>query len=218
MRYTIRHHTRYRYSQPVVLSPHLLRFFPRDDGAQRVVEHQLNITPAPQGRNDHLDIEGNRVTQVWFTNAAKQLEIELTMQVETLRSNPFDFILAPEAMTLPIEHVHDSSFFARAYLERIQPDDSVTAFAAELSLATQRDTVRFLEQLNQRLFAEFQQSHRDYGDPQSPAFTLESKNGACRDLMDRKFNSSFRPILGQTVPDGGLFGKAFSLFPLVLRG
>lgn len=181
MLFTIRHHTRYRYFQPVTLSPHVLRFHPRDDGSQRIVQHQLNITPQPQGCNDHLDLEGNRVVQAWFLNATDQLEIELTMQVETLRRNPFDFILAPEAITLPIEHTHDASC-AGAYLERIQPDDSVTAFAAELSLATQRDTVRFLDQLNRQLFADFQQVHRDVGAPQSPAFTLQSKTGACRDL------------------------------------
>jgi transglutaminase-like putative cysteine protease len=181
MLFTIRHHTRYRYSKPVTLSPHILRFYPRDDGSQRIVEHRLKITPEPQGYNDHLDLEGNRVAQVWFTGATSQLEIEVTMQVQTLPRNPFGFILAPEAITLPIEHVRDA-ICARAYLERILPDDSVTAFAAELSLATQRDTVRFLDQLNHRLFDEFKQVHRDFGEPQSPAYTLEHRSGACRDL------------------------------------
>jgi transglutaminase-like putative cysteine protease len=181
MHFTIRHYTCYHYSQPIRLSPHKLRFHPRNDGAQRVIDHQIKITPEPQGRNEHIDLEGNRVSQVWFVGDTDRLEIEMTTKIETLRHNPFEFILAPAAMTLPIEHVHDA-ICARAYLERIQPDDSVTAFAAELSLATQRDTLRFLEQLNQRLFSEFRHVHRDLGEPQSPAFTLESKAGACRDL------------------------------------
>ncbi len=181
MHFTIRHHTHYRYSHPVRLGPQRLRFHPRDDGAQWVSDHQINITPAPLGRNDHLDLEGNRVTQVWFEEETDHFEIEVAMQVKTLRRNAFDFLLAPEAAVLPIGHEHDI-ICARAYLERIEPDDSVTAFAAELSLAVNRDTLSFLDRLNRQLFAEFTQTHRHTGAPQSPALTLQSRCGACRDL------------------------------------
>lgn len=181
MHFKIRHHTHYRYSQPVQLSPQRLRFHPRVDGAQRVVDHQLNITPTPLGCNEHLDLEGNRVTQVWFEEETEHFDIEVTMEVETLRRNAFDFILAPEAAILPIDHEHDV-ICARAYLERIEPDDAVTAFAAELSLAVNRDTLRFLDDLNRQLFTGFSHMHRDTGAPQSPAFTLQSRRGACRDL------------------------------------
>ena len=181
MKFTIRHHSHYRYSQPVLFSPQRLRFHPRDDGAQRVIEHQLNITPTPLGCNEHLDLEGNRVTQVWFEEETDHFDIEVTMQVETLRRNAFDFILEPEATILPIKHEQDYSC-ARAYLERIETDDAVTAFAAELSLAVERDTLRFLDQLNRQLFTEFSHIHRETGAPQSPAHTLQSRRGACRDL------------------------------------
>jgi transglutaminase-like putative cysteine protease len=133
------------------------------------------------GRNEYLDLEGNRVTQVWFEGETDHFDIEVTMQVETLRHNAFDFILAPEAAVLPIAHEHDA-FCARAYLERIECDDAVTAFAAELSLAVKRDTLSFLDRLNRQLFAEVTQTHRDIGAPQSPSFTLRSRRGACRDL------------------------------------
>jgi len=181
MHFTIRHHTQYRYSQPVRLSPHRLRFCPREDGAQRVIDYQLEISPPPQGRNEHIDLEGNRVTQVWFDTDTDHLSIDLTMQVETLRTNPLNFILNPEAASLPIDHAHDI-ICARAYLERIEADDAVTAFAAELSLATDRDTLRFVEQLTRALFADFKHIHRETGTPQSPATTLQTRQGACRDL------------------------------------
>lgn len=147
MHFMIRHHTQYRYTHLVWLGPQLPRFHPRDDGAQRVIEHQLNITPTPLGRNDHLDLEGNRVTQVWFEQETDYFEIEVAMQVETLRHNAFDFLLMPEATVLPISHEHDF-ICARAYLERIEVDDKVTAFAAELSMAVKRDTLSFVDRLN----------------------------------------------------------------------
>jgi transglutaminase-like putative cysteine protease len=82
---------------------------------------------------------------------------------------------------LPIAHEHDA-LCVRAYLERNECDDAVTAFAAELSLSVSRDTLSFLDRLNRQLFAEVTQTHRDTGAPQSPAFTLQSRRGACRDL------------------------------------
>lgn len=181
LRFTIRHHTHYSYSQPVRLSPHQLRFFPRDDGAQRVTDHRLTISPSPQGRNDHIDLEGNRVAQIWFGSDTDHLHIDLTMQIETSRQNPFDFVLEPEALSLPIDHAHDV-VCARGYLERIEADDMVTAFAAGLSLGVDRHTLRFLDRLNHELFADFNHIHRETGHPQSPATTLQSRQGACRDL------------------------------------
>ena len=181
MHFIIRHHTHYHYSQPVRLSPQQLRFHPRDDGAQRVVDHQLAITPVPEGRNDHLDLEGNRVTQVWFEQETDQFDIDVTLQVETLRLSAFDFILASEAVSLPITHPRDD-IFSSAYLQRIESDDTVDTFAAELSQHVNRDTLRFLDRLNRHLFSEFSHVHRDTGAPQKPAFTLQSRQGACRDL------------------------------------
>lgn len=181
MLFNIQHHTRYDYSQPVRLNPQQLRFHPRGDGSQRVIAHHLSISPPPQGQNEYLDLEGNRVTQVWFEGETQHLEIRLEMQVETLRKNAFDFMLAPQSMSLPINHEQDS-ICARAYLDRSQADDAVTAFAAELSLAVERDTLRFLDRLSRQLYEQFTQVHRHSGAPQTPAITLQSRSGACRDL------------------------------------
>jgi transglutaminase-like putative cysteine protease len=181
MLFNIRHQTVYRYSRSVRLGPQLLRFHPRDDGTQRILSHQINITPFPVGRNDHLDLEGNQVTQVWFDNETDIFEINVEFQVETLRSNAFNFILLPEATSLPFFYSPDSAC-AHAYLQRIMIDDTVTAFAAELSIETNRNTLEFLERLNKIMFTDFKHIIRDTGDPQSPAQTLQSRSGACRDL------------------------------------
>lgn len=181
MRFNIHHHTRYSYSRPVQLGLHDLRFQPRDDGAQRVIEHRLDIHPLPHSVNPHIDLEGNRVDQVWFDTPSDHLDITLTTCVETLRRDAFDFILAPQATQLPIAHSPDEAC-ARAYLERIAIDDTVTAFAAELSLNVGRNTLAFLDQLNRRLHEQFEHVHRQAGIPQTPAQTLQSRRGACRDL------------------------------------
>ncbi len=78
-------------------------------------------------------------------------------------------------------HQNDS-ICASAYLERIETDDSVTAFAAELSLAVNRDPLQFVDKLNRQLFTDFTAVHRNSGTRQSPALTLQIRQGACRDL------------------------------------
>lgn len=181
MLFTICHHTRYTYSEPVSLGPQIVRSRPRHDGAQRVVEHRLDIGPEPLGVNEHIDLEGNQATQVWFEGETDHLDITLAVRVETLRKNPFDFILEPEATHLPIAHAPEEAC-ARAYLERISADDSVTAFAAELSLGVGRDSLAFLDRLTGHLYAECDHVHRQTGAPQTPAHTLQSGRGACRDL------------------------------------
>jgi transglutaminase-like putative cysteine protease len=181
MQFNIRHNTHYRYSRPVLLGPQLLRFYPRNDGTQRVTDFQLNITPAPAGRNEQLDLEGNRVTQVWFNKETDHFDIEVAMQVETVQRNAFDFVLTPEAAVLPIKHV-DDFVFTLGYLNQIEPDNAVTDFANELSQSVNNDTLGFLNALNEQLFTYFTHIHRDAGPPQSPAHTLQSRHGACRDL------------------------------------
>ncbi len=179
--FKIRHLTRYHYSNSVRLNPQQLRFRPRENCIQQLVDYQIHISPQPLGMHDFLDLEGNWVNQVWFQEATERFEIEVTMQVKTERTNLFNFILAEEALTLPIDHDNDS-ICARAYLERIETDDSVTAFAAGLSLATNRNPLQFLDKLNRQLFNDFTHVHRNSGKPQSPAVTLRSRQGACRDL------------------------------------
>ncbi|MDJ0834421.1 MAG: transglutaminase family protein [Gammaproteobacteria bacterium] len=181
MHFNINHRTTYRYAQAVRLGPQQLRFYPRQDGAQRVIRYQLKVTPTPTGNNEHIDLEGNRVTQVWFEGETEQLDIQVEMEVATLRRNAFDFILAVGADQLPMQHAQDHHA-VQAYLQRIEPDDAVTAFAAEMSLAVERQTLQFLDRLNRQIFNDYELIHRETGAPQIPAYTLHNRRGACRDL------------------------------------
>lgn len=181
MHFIIRHHTRYEYSQPVNLTPQQLRFLPRTDGSQQLISYQLTVTPEPTGRNEHIDLEGNRITQLWFTQETDYLDIEQVMQVETLRRDAYDFILSPEATALPLDY-GKATLLAQAYLEPIEADKTVTAFTQELMQAAGYDTLTFLNKLNTHIFTHYKHIRRETGKPQSPALTLQSQRGACRDL------------------------------------
>ena len=181
MRFIIQHHTHYGYSKKVRLGSQLLRFYPRVDSLQSVINYQIQVDPIPIGFNEYLDLEGNRVRQVWFDGLTDHLGIQVNMTIDTHRLTALGGFLDSHALSLPIQHQHDYSY-VQAYLQRIDMDDSVTAFAAELSMAVNHQTLAFLTQLNQQLHSEFCQIHRHAGPPQKPAFTLQTRQGACRDL------------------------------------
>jgi transglutaminase-like putative cysteine protease len=179
--FEIRHHTCYHYSSAVRLGPQWLRFHPRDDATQQVLSHRIDTQPKPNGQNLHLDLEGNRVTQLWFNAPTERFEIEVRMQVRTLPRNAYAFILLPEATRLPIAHGQDNVLI-RGYLQRTDIDEAVTRFAGELGQTVEQDTLRFLELLNRTLYTDFEREIRDTGDPQRSSHTLQSRRGACRDL------------------------------------
>src|SRR5450432_1122942 len=101
IRISVLHSTVYRYTTPVYLEPHTLRFRPRQDGTQRLLSYQLQIAPQPAGLAECLDQDGNSVVQAWFDIPVGELTVRSAFQIETLRENPFDFLLCDADRELP---------------------------------------------------------------------------------------------------------------------
>lgn len=181
MIFNIRHKTNYRYSRPVLLGPQTLRFRPRSEPGQHLLEYHLKITPEPVGRSDYLDIENNPVTRVWFNGETDSLQIDMQLKLETLCSNPFDYLLSDHAERLPLQ-APQTAGIASAYLLRDYVDASVNAFAEATSHAANYQTTEFLNRLNLTLFNDFKHFNRETGAAQTPAVTLHNRSGACRDL------------------------------------
>ena len=105
MHFRVRHTTRYRYSKPVFLEPHTVRLRPRCDGSQRLQRFQLRIDPEPAIFTEVLDSEGNDVAYTWFEATAEELLVDSEFEVETLRENPFDYIMLDDkANHLPLSY------------------------------------------------------------------------------------------------------------------
>ena len=170
MRLSVVHTTRYRYDAPVHLEPHTFRLCPRQDGGQRVLRHNLEISPSPAGRADGLDRDGNVTTQAWFTGQIETLEVRSAFEVETLRQNPFDFLMDRADRDLPGAPP--------------PPDapDPVREFALSLAAGANRQTMPFLTALTRTLFSGVRHTVRPVGAPHSPEVTLETREGSCRDL------------------------------------
>jgi transglutaminase-like putative cysteine protease len=183
MRYQIQHQTCYTFSDPVQLQPHVVRLRPRSDSWQTLEQFRLNVTPAPIGRSDLLDLDGNTLIKLWFDPLAWVEALEITVQstVTTHQGDPFTYLLEPWALQLPLDLPHSLHQQLQPYLS--EPVDAMAqSLAQEIYATTGGSLTAFLNQLNQRIYTDCQYLIRETGDPFPPGFTWTDKKGSCRDF------------------------------------
>ena len=182
MRFRIRHSLHYRFERPVFLEPHSVRLTPRSDSGQRLVQHSLRVEGQPSGRSDGLDADGNATTVLWFDDLRDQLDLTVTMEVETLRDNPFAWIITdPAVARLPVRYDAATALSLAPFLAHEPIAESVVRWATELADSVERATPAFLMALADGIHHGFHHVGRPEGDPLEPAGTLASRTGACRD-------------------------------------
>jgi transglutaminase-like putative cysteine protease len=185
MLFTIDHTTEYRFTRPVFFEPHQLRLCPRNDGSQRLVHFDLQIDPAPSGTSQAIDSEGNVVTYAWFSDVHDRMSLHAASEVETLRDNPYDFLLTPTNSRLPIGyHPWEAALLGPAIKRSAVPIhvDPARELAEQLRGASRGEVVPFLARLTETIANRFKVIHREEGGPWAPAVTIEQRHGACRDL------------------------------------
>jgi transglutaminase-like putative cysteine protease len=175
-RWVIRHETTYRYSTRVAFAPHVLRLTPRADRV-RCVSRALHVTPTPLNTWDFSDAFGNSCTRLTFgSEPASELVIDSRVEVETFAQPLLDGASLP---ALPwLTHGYDELFVYR------QPDGSaeVAALAQRLAREVGSAPLAFFEHLNRTLYTTLDRHIRVEGHAQTPAETLRTGRGACRDL------------------------------------
>lgn len=179
MRFLVRHTTRYVYSQPVFLEPHILRLYPKTDSWQRLSAFRLLVEPKPAGRSDFDDAFGNTVSQVWFNGLHDHLTVTTECDVELLRDNPFDYLGKP-SQGLPVDY-EDEAVVLDPYLGGDPAGPAVTVLAEELVSLANGSAPELLNLLTARLHTDIAVALREHGDPWDPEQTLTQGTGACRD-------------------------------------
>ncbi|HEY0793386.1 MAG TPA: transglutaminase family protein [Chthoniobacterales bacterium] len=182
MRIKVKHETTFTYSQPVWLQPHVFRLSPRLDGALRLLERQFRVEPEPVQLSPCLDAEGNAVMHAWFSGTTDHLTVFSAFEVETLRANPYDYLLGRSADRLPVKYDDGSSTVLAGYRMRQYDDEAVPAFATELAAGVGSGTLDFLSALNQRIEESCPRIVREEGPPYPPEQTLALRTGSCRDV------------------------------------
>ncbi|HET7540417.1 MAG TPA: transglutaminase family protein [Polyangiaceae bacterium] len=176
-RWAIRHETRYRYTTPVAFAPHLLRLSPRPDSV-RTLARNLRITPTPLEINDFSDAFGNTCTRVLFgPDPADELEIESRVEVQTLAPplHGQNWTLAPLPWVVP-------NFDSLSLFRQTDESPEVAALAQRLAFSVGFAPLAFFEALSNTLYSTMDRQIRVEGSAQTPAETLATGRGACRDL------------------------------------
>jgi transglutaminase-like putative cysteine protease len=184
MLYKIEHITRYSFSKEVFLEPHTIRLHPRSDSAQTLKKFEININPEPAGRTNLVDIGGDS-SSLWFDGLTDSLTIVATSEVETHRSNPFDYILATErAHRLPMEYRgSDESVLEPYRAPSSEFGDKFEGLVAKILLESENSTLNFLSLLNSYISVNFEHEIRDEGLAYEPEETLSRMKGSCRDFV-----------------------------------
>lgn len=92
MRYLIEHEAALSFAVPVREHHCELRWTPRDDDSQRLLAYRVEVEPEVPVHS-YVDYFANRVHHFDVVAPHQHVRIHLHAEVETLRQNPFDFVL-----------------------------------------------------------------------------------------------------------------------------
>ena len=178
----VEHSTVYEYDNSVVLDTHTFRLRPRMDSHQRLTQFDLQISPVPAGTAECLDQDGNLALQAWFASPTQELRVRSMFRVELLRENPFDFMSSGLASWLSLAYEEPLATALAHYRDVHSVTESVQAFARSAAANAHWDLPLFLNELNFKIFHNFQPLTRLDGDPWPSELTLRLQQGSCRDL------------------------------------
>jgi len=184
MLYKINHTTRYEYNKKVFLEPHILRLIPRNDSVQKLHDFSFHIKPEPVDKSINLDIDGSSNITVWFDDIYKYFEIKTACKVETMRTNPFDFIVTDvSAIKLPVKYPKEIGTVLKPYIVNYtKPTKKLVDFTNSIVKESGANTMCFLFNLSSYINQNFEKKEREFGPPNSFEKTLKDGYGSCRDL------------------------------------
>jgi len=183
-RIQIRHLTRYHYEEPVTLLPHNLHLRPRDGHDIRVATSKLEISPGYEVRWKR-DIYGNSVAVVDFLEQTADLVISSEVVVEHYEDQPLNFLLEEQAQRFPFLYDPVDRIDLVPYQFPTFPQDHSVLkdwIADVWNPGISVDTIDMLTAINHKIANELQYVVREEPGVQSPATTLTTGKGSCRDF------------------------------------
>ncbi len=181
---SITHSTTYYYRQAVKFGPHRLLIRAIEGHDVQIRESGLRISPNARVRWLR-DVFGNSIAIAEFTSPASQLEIHSSLTVEQFNTDPFEFVLNENALTLPFSYDSLEAFDVAPYCQIQYPGDvdAVRRWLRPfLSVAGTARTMEAFTALNKSVPLFFSYSPREEPGVQSPGQTLKKRSGSCRDF------------------------------------
>jgi len=187
MRFLLRHTTIYRYAAPVSFGRHRLMLRPRDSHEMKLHQATLGLQPRAKETIWQYDVFGNCIALVDFADAARELVIDSTLDVERFPLVETDRLVSEHARTLPLAYSTEEIRNLAGLQERhvADPDHAVDQWAKSFLVAAEGmlpETVPVLNAMMAAIKNGFEYVPRDAYGTKSPLETLQAHAGTCRDF------------------------------------
>lgn len=176
----LRHVTRYKYDRAVSLGPQVVRLRPAPHCRTPVLSYSLRIEPADHFINWQQDPFANYLARLVFPEKTTEFTVTVDLVAEMAVYNPFDFFLEPQAQKFPFAYDEAQQVELAPYLQ-VEPVTPLLAAYLKDIPRTERATIDFIVDLNQRVQNRVSYLIRMEPGVQTPEETLAKGSGSCRD-------------------------------------
>ncbi|MDT8429145.1 MAG: transglutaminase family protein, partial [Pseudomonadales bacterium] len=176
----IHHETRYHFDRLVQVMPHLVRLRPAPHCRTPISAYSLLVEPKDHFINWQQDPFSNHLARLVFPEKTKELIIRVELLADMTVINPFDFFLEESAEFFPFQYDPQLARDLAPYLE-IKDDSPELRAWVKAADASKQALVNFLVNENARTQHVVNYVIRMEPGVQTPAETLQSQYGSCRD-------------------------------------
>lgn len=179
----VRHVTTYHYKQAVAFGAHRMMLRPRDDGDQKVINSEIEITPKPCQLAWTTDAFGNHVAVAEFADRAAELRFVSSNRIDHAPAGFNAADIDDSARTYPFAYPAEVwpalERFAKPPRYRAKLDRWSAAFFRTDGSAVMHDLLVGMTRTIHRTFRHVTRHEKGI---QSPGLTLKLGSGSCRDL------------------------------------
>jgi transglutaminase-like putative cysteine protease len=179
----ITHSTTYRYAKPVTFGAHRAMFLPRRGASARLLSWSASTNP-PSKIHWISDARSNAVTVMEFADASRELSFTFKVRGVYFGVKGIEtFPLESRAEIVPVQYAPDDwtdlSHYLRPHAE--DPDASLAAWTKSFVAGDKDQTIDVLHRILTTYRNAFTYRARESEGTQSPAETLRTRSGTCRD-------------------------------------
>ncbi len=180
----LHHVTQYRYDRAVALGPQLVRLRPAAHYRGSVMHYALSVEPAAHFLSWQRDAFANYEARLLFPDKTTTFRVSVDLTVDLAEINPFDFLLEPDAVQMPLTYQAALRESLAPYLQPEPAGPQLQHYLQHYLQATERrgmPTTEFLVNLNRRLQQDIRYLVRLEPGVQTTEDTLRRRSGSCRD-------------------------------------
>src|SRR5579862_2803361 len=180
IRVALHHKTTYLYDRLVQLAPQVVRLRPVPHTRTPVTAYSLKIDPKPHFLNWQQDPQSNYLARVVFPERVRHFSVEVDLIAEMTVINPFDFFLEEYAENFPFRYEAGLAHELAPFMQTCPAGPELAKYVKGIDL-TERRTIDFLVDLNQRVQRAIRYGIRLEPGVQTSEETLTLAAGSCRD-------------------------------------